>query len=54
MIGNVLGIPLAILTVKVIKDASILETEVDLAPEVIASQEIPQEIEISTATISNE
>ncbi|MBP6072549.1 MAG: DUF4328 domain-containing protein [Flavobacterium sp.] len=54
MIGNVLGIPLAILTVKVIKDASILETEVDLAPEVIAVQEIPQEIEISTATISNE
>ena len=44
MIGNVLGIPLAILTVKVIKDASILETEVDLSPEVIASQEIPQEI----------
>ncbi|MEN9928953.1 MAG: hypothetical protein RLZZ231_874 [Bacteroidota bacterium] len=54
MIGNVLGIPLAILTVKVIKDASILETAVDLAPEPKDVEEIPQEIEMNTATVSSE
>jgi hypothetical protein len=54
MIGNVLGIPLAILTVKVIKDASILETAVDLAPEPKDVEEIPQEIEMNTVTVSSE
>lgn len=52
MAGNILGIPLAIITVKVIKDASKLEKEVDLASEIIITEEIPKEI--ITTEISNE
>lgn len=46
--SNIIAIPLAIIAVKVVKDASTLETEVDLAPdekvvEVISQPEISEE-----------
>lgn len=55
IIGNIIAIPLAIIAVKVIKDASTLETEVDLAPEtkvveVISQPEISEEATTPTET----
>lgn len=55
IIGNIIAIPLAIIAVKVIKDASTLETEVDLAPDEKVVEEISQpEISEEAITIATE
>lgn len=55
IIGNIIAIPLAIIAIKVIKDASTLETEVDLAPDEKVVEEISQpEISEEAITIATE